>query len=289
MCHFCMHTCIQLHMHTATHAYSYTCIQLHMHTATHAYSYTCIQLHMHTATHAYSYTCIQLHMHTATHAYSYTCIQLHMHTATHAYSYTCIQLHMYTATHAYSYTCIQLHMHTATAQTLVYTSMVQTAGWAYTSLQITPLQDLGAEKWGWAFTPGGLGRYYTTAKSPGTHDTLQWHSELGLTQAWPSEFWLMRECRWHPVGLMLANIANAAAAFRPRPAGQKVQGCRLPRYTLLADERTCEPDMKNYRCPSCRHIMYRCRSVIPASYSEFHGTGKLNLLLATTLWQRQHR
>ena len=129
-----------------THACSYTCIQLHMHAATLAYSYTCMQLPMHTATHAYSYPCIQLPMHTATHANSYPCIQLPMHTATHAYSYPCIQLPMHTATHAYSYTCIQLHMHTATAQTVVYTSMVQTAGWAYTLLQITPLQDLGAEK-----------------------------------------------------------------------------------------------------------------------------------------------
>ena len=38
-------------------------------------------------------------------------------------------------------------MHTATAQTIVYTAIVQTVGWAYASLQITPLQDIGAEKW----------------------------------------------------------------------------------------------------------------------------------------------
>ena len=41
-----------------------------------------------------------------------------------------------------------LHMRTATAQTDVYTSMVQTVGWAYTSVQITPSQDFGAKKMG---------------------------------------------------------------------------------------------------------------------------------------------
>ena len=46
------------------------------------------------------------------------------------------------------------HMHTATTQTVVYTSMVQAMGCAYTSLQITALQDIGAERGG-----GGVGVY----------------------------------------------------------------------------------------------------------------------------------
>ena len=52
-------------------------------------------------------------------------------------------------------------MHTATAQAIVYTSMVQTLGWAYTSLRIIPLQDVDTEKGeggsgggGGAFSPG---------------------------------------------------------------------------------------------------------------------------------------
>ena len=36
--------------------------------------------------------------------------------------------------------------HKRSLSTVVYMSMVQTAGWAYASVQITPLQDFGAEK-----------------------------------------------------------------------------------------------------------------------------------------------
>ena len=55
-------------------------------------------------------------------------------------------------------------MHIATAQIIVYTSVVQTAGLVYTLLRITPLQYCGAERGGrqggggrstpvWAFPP----------------------------------------------------------------------------------------------------------------------------------------
>ena len=37
---------------------------------------------------------------------------------------------------------------------IVYTPMTQTAGWAYTLVQITPTQDFGTEKGGWIFTSG---------------------------------------------------------------------------------------------------------------------------------------
>ena len=44
-------------------------------------------------------------------------------------------------------------VHTATAQTIVCTSMVQ-MGWACTSVQITPLQDFGAEKGAGVYSRG---------------------------------------------------------------------------------------------------------------------------------------
>ena len=40
------------------------------------------------------------------------------------------------------------HMRTATVHTGVYTAMMQTAGSAYTSVQITPLQNVSTEKGG---------------------------------------------------------------------------------------------------------------------------------------------
>ena len=59
-----------------------------------------------------------------------------------------------------------VYMHTATAQTIVYTSMAQTVGWAYASLQITPLQDFCAEMGGGgAFTPGQVYTLNFTARA----------------------------------------------------------------------------------------------------------------------------
>ena len=61
-------------------------------------------------------------------------------------------------------TCMS-HVHTATAQDVnhiilkpvVCTAMAQTAGWAYTSVQVTPLQDIGVEKKkGWRLLQGGF-------------------------------------------------------------------------------------------------------------------------------------
>ena len=43
--------------------------------------------------------------------------------------------------------------HAGTAQTCVYMSMVQISGWACTSLQVTPWQEIGSER-GRAFAPG---------------------------------------------------------------------------------------------------------------------------------------
>ena len=51
---------------------------------------------------------------------------------------------------------VHMHQHLFTIKAGVYTSIVQTAGWAYTLAQIAPLQDLGAEMGG-----GGGGGVYS--------------------------------------------------------------------------------------------------------------------------------
>ena len=64
----------------------------------------------------------------------------------------CVQEHLHCSARSLRNVCISTDL----LRTGVYTSLVQTAGWAYTSAQITSLQDVGAENGSERLPRGGL-------------------------------------------------------------------------------------------------------------------------------------